>query len=145
MIYHFILFSFFISSPFFTTHTGVGDIEVSLANLENEEGAVCIILFANEEGYPEEPHKGELFRVFSIEKRPGKYVLEDVPFGDYVLTLFHDENENRILDKNFLGIPKEGYGISRNPAPGTFGPPQFKSGSFAHRSDRTKLDIKLLY
>jgi uncharacterized protein (DUF2141 family) len=34
--------------------------------------------------------------------------------GTYGISVFHDENANGKLD-TFLGIPKEGYGFSRNP------------------------------
>ena len=43
--------------------------------------------------------------------------------GRYALTLFHDENGNRKLD-TLLGIPREGFGFSRNPAV-RFGAPRF--------------------
>src|SRR6478609_9214861 len=35
--------------------------------------------------------------------------------GDYSLLLIHDENGNGRLD-TMLGVPKEGFGFSRNPA-----------------------------
>lgn len=35
--------------------------------------------------------------------------------GFYAVALFHDENANGHLDTNFLGIPTEGAGFSRNP------------------------------
>ena len=38
----------------------------------------------------------------------------DLVPGTYVLVLLHDENENNKLD-TMLGIPKEGFGFSRNP------------------------------
>ena len=38
----------------------------------------------------------------------------DIPPGTYAVTIHIDENENGELDTNFLGIPKEQYGISNN-------------------------------
>ena len=38
----------------------------------------------------------------------------DIPPGTYAIKLHIDENENGELDTNFLGIPKEQYGISNN-------------------------------
>ena len=38
----------------------------------------------------------------------------DIPPGTYAVKLHIDENENGELDTNFLGIPKEQYGISNN-------------------------------
>lgn len=44
--------------------------------------------------------------------------------GDYAVQLFHDENDNGIMDRNLFGLPSEGYGFS-NGAKASFGPPQF--------------------
>ena len=38
----------------------------------------------------------------------------DIPPGTYAFKLHIDENENGKLDTNFIGIPKEQYGISNN-------------------------------
>lgn len=42
-------------------------------------------------------------------------VMENLPPGDYGVVAIHDENKNRKLDRNFLGIPKEGFGFANNP------------------------------
>ena len=39
----------------------------------------------------------------------------DVKPGNYAVMVMHDENDNGSLDKNFLGMPTEGYGFSNNP------------------------------
>jgi uncharacterized protein (DUF2141 family) len=53
---------------------------------------------------------------------PGTITLEvtirgiksDLAPGSYAVSVFHDANGNGKLD-TFVGIPKEGYGFSRNP------------------------------
>jgi len=49
--------------------------------------------------------------------------------GTYAASLIHDENANARLD-TVLGIPREGFGFSRNPRIG-FGPPKFAAAEFA--------------
>ncbi|WP_293990516.1 DUF2141 domain-containing protein [Sphingomonas sp.] len=49
--------------------------------------------------------------------------------GTYTASLIHDENSNAKLD-TFAGIPREGFGFSRNPRIG-FGPPRFSAAEFA--------------
>ena len=44
--------------------------------------------------------------------------------GDAKCTKCHDENDNKKLDTNLIGIPKEGFGYSKD-AMGRFGPPKF--------------------
>ena len=47
--------------------------------------------------------------------RRGSYQRSfDIPPGTYAVKLHIDENENGKLDTNFIGIPKEQYGISNN-------------------------------
>ncbi|HTM94710.1 MAG TPA: DUF2141 domain-containing protein [Croceibacterium sp.] len=45
--------------------------------------------------------------------------------GRYALSVLHDANANGRAD-TMLGIPREGFGFSRNP-PIRFGPPRFES------------------
>lgn len=52
--------------------------------------------------------------------------FEDLPAGDYAISLYHDINDNEELDKNLMGIPKEPFGFS-NDAMGTFGAPSFNA------------------
>jgi len=37
-----------------------------------------------------------------------------VAAGTYAVSAFHDENSNGKLDRNFMGIPREGVGASNN-------------------------------
>lgn len=56
-------------------------------------------------------------------------VIENLKQGRYAFKFFHDENKNQKLDTNWMGIPKEGFGFSNNPAM-TFGPPSFDKTIF---------------
>jgi outer membrane protein len=54
--------------------------------------------------------------------------MTDVPPGDYALVVHHDENGNRRIDRNFVGIPREPLGFSNGYQPR--GPPVFGRASF---------------
>ena len=56
------------------------------------------------------------------------YQINDVPSGDVAVLVYVDENENGLIDKNFIGIPKEPLGISNNYRPK--GPPAFARAKF---------------
>lgn len=56
-------------------------------------------------------------------------VIPDVPAGEYAVAVFADMNGNGVLDSNFVGIPKEPVGVSRD-AKGRFGPPKFADAAF---------------
>jgi uncharacterized protein (DUF2141 family) len=56
-------------------------------------------------------------------------LIADLPAGKYAVAAYVDNNRNGRQDKNFLGVPKEIYGIS-NDARGMFGPPDFSEAAF---------------
>lgn len=49
--------------------------------------------------------------------------------GEYAITVYADLNGNGKLDTNFIGVPTEPIGFSRD-AVGRFGPPGFKDAAF---------------
>ncbi|MBW6458399.1 MAG: DUF2141 domain-containing protein [FCB group bacterium] len=55
--------------------------------------------------------------------------IKDLKPGKYTFKYFHDENNNKELDTNWLGIPKEGFGFSNDPGL-TLGPPSFEKTVF---------------
>ena len=49
-----------------------------------------------------------------------EYRLSDLVEGEVAVLVYHDENANGFLDKNFIGIPRETLAISNKlPAQGT--------------------------
>jgi uncharacterized protein (DUF2141 family) len=60
------------------------------------------------------------------------------------VSVFHDENSNGKIDRNFMGIPKEGVGAS-NDAEGRFGPPKFDDARFTYRGGLNVLTIHVRY
>jgi uncharacterized protein (DUF2141 family) len=65
-----------------------------------------------------------------------------LPPGRYGVSVFHDRNGNRKLDTNFLGIPTESSGSSRD-APARLGPPKFKDAVVTIGTDPVALSIRL--
>ena len=48
-------------------------------------------------------------------------VIDSLPAGTYAIALYQDQNDNGVMDKNWLGIPTEPLGFS-NPAEPKFWP-----------------------
>jgi uncharacterized protein (DUF2141 family) len=62
----------------------------------------------------------------------------------YAATAYHDENANGKFDKNWAGLPVEGFGVSNNPT--TFlAPPSHAQAAFAVSRGRTCVDIEIKY
>lgn len=68
--------------------------------------------------------------------------IDDLPFGEYAISIYHDENANDILDTNFFKLPTEPYGFSNN-ARGTFGPPSFEEAKIIFNTDQQNIKISL--
>ncbi len=70
------------------------------------------------------------------------YRIGDIPAGDIAVLIYVDENENGLIDKNFIGIPKEPLGISNNYRPK--GPPAFGRAKFTiGDGESITIDIEL--
>jgi uncharacterized protein (DUF2141 family) len=68
--------------------------------------------------------------------------LTNIPPGRYAAVAYHDENANRDLDLNALGIPKEAYGFSNDP-PMLLGPPLFKDSAFDVGDKDVEVKVRL--
>ena len=70
--------------------------------------------------------------------------FKDLPPGEYAAVAFQDVNGNGILDKNFLGIPKEPYGFSNGARGSASGPPGSSSAAaVTHNPDgATRIVLK---
>jgi uncharacterized protein (DUF2141 family) len=80
----------------------------------------------------------------SAPAQPGETIvsLKDVPPGTWAVLAYQDANDNGQLDRNFIGIPSEDYGFSRNPA-SRFGPPGFDDAAIEVREGVTVAPVKL--
>ncbi len=58
----------------------------------------------------------------------GDYQLSGISDGKIAVLVYHDENDNGLIDKNFIGIPRENLALSNDYRPK--GPPSFSKASF---------------
>jgi uncharacterized protein (DUF2141 family) len=70
--------------------------------------------------------------------------FNNVPSGSYAVAFFHDRKMNNRMQKDALGIPREGFGFSNNATPHGLGAPSFQEASFSHDAlHPTTIDAKL--
>lgn len=121
------------------------NLKVTIVKLHSNDGAVLVSLFKEGSGYPDDAAKAYGKEKAYIVDKTATIIFKSVPPGNYAIAILHDENNNQKMDKNMLGIPKEGYGFSNN-ASGTFGPPSYKKASFSHTTiNQTAVQIKVKY
>lgn len=110
------------------SHAAAGqDLVVTVKNIKNDKGVLVVGLFDSERSFTKHPMKALTPKA---ETGTIQVVFHNVKAGDYAISIFHDANENSVLDMNFIGIPREGFGFS-NDAMGAFGPPSFHKAMFS--------------
>ena len=119
-------------------------VKVPIKNIEVAQGGILSIgLFAKKENFPKKG-KSKYVKKLKVTGTPMIFIFEDIPAGTYAVAVHHDANENNKMDKNFFGIPKEGYGFSKNVFH-TFSAPSFEEAHFEVKNDTTLTPLKLKY
>lgn len=121
------------------------NLKVTITRLHSNQGVVLISPFKEGNGYPDDATKAVGKEKGYIVEKSSTIIFKSVPPGSYAIAILHDEKNNQKMDKNILGIPKEGYGFSNNVS-GAFGPPSYKKASFNHTASApTEILIKAKY
>jgi uncharacterized protein (DUF2141 family) len=119
-----------------------GNLIVNISGFPSSDGFAMVALNNSEESYK----GGENEAIAKIKTRvidqKAQVIFENLPYGSYGVSLYHDENGNGKMDKNVMGIPKEAYGFSNN-AKGFFGKPGSKKVKFQLNSAEMKIAISL--
>nr|WP_321223046.1 DUF2141 domain-containing protein [uncultured Psychroserpens sp.] len=121
-IFIFLLFSQLLNAQISTGQ----DVTVKIKNLESNKGKVYVAVYDSEGAFLNTGLKSIMTK---ITGNSCEVTFKDIPKGVYAISMFHDENDNKKLDSNFLGIPKEDYGCSNN-ARGLMGPPKWDDAKF---------------
>ncbi len=116
-------------------------IAVHLLDLRSDEGTVyCTIYAPPGDGFPANSEKALQSAQGKIKGKKSLCEFKGLADGVYAVGMIHDENDNHKLDTNWLGIPTEGYGASRD-ARAMFGPPSFKDAAFTYGGGSVRITI----
>ena len=118
------------------------DLSVTITGLKSTDGGIQIGLYNNKNSFPLVDGQYRLF-YFSVKDFSGTYTIKDLPVGEYAVAIFHDKNSDMICNTNFLGIPKEGFGFSKNFKP-KLSSPDFEDCKIDLNSNLI-IAIKLIY
>ena len=117
-------------------------IRVRASTLRSAKGTLRCRLYSRPDGFPgKPPYDAE--RSVAVTGKAMTCVFSDVAGGTYAVALFHDENDDGKLDTNFLGIPREGVGVSNNKIR-SLGPPRWEDAKFGVKGD-VDLDVTVHY
>ena len=117
---------------------------VTISNIRSAKGQIILNVFKDSESYEKEI----VLKKFVFDKKAianGKMTVNFVfEPGVYGITLIDDENKNNELNKNILGIPKEGFGFS-NFFMEKMKKPDFNDFKVDLRNNKNKISIKVKY
>jgi len=113
---------------------------VKISGLETDEGKVFIALFNSAEAFDDGQGDAILHEKLEVKNGKAEWNVNALEPGEYAFKLFHDENNNEIMDKSMIGIPKESYAFSNN-APARFGPAKYKDAVFEIKDSLTIQEI----
>ena len=133
-----ILTSFAVQSP----SNSKFDLQVSVSAVSSAKGWVEYALYRNPETFAK---VGTTYRLARTDAQKGmvNYTFKDLEPGKYAVVVYHDVNQNKICDKNFFGVPTEGYAFSNNVRP-NLSVPSFEDCCFKFQQDRS-ISIKMVY
>jgi len=117
-----------------------GTLDVAVSNVRSNSGRVSVSIC------PESTYLKTCPYNFTAPAHTGTTIVTvtGLPFGTYAAQVFHDENDNKKVDRALFGIPKEGVGFS-NDAPINFAAPKFAAAKFRYTASQQKIALKLRY
>src|ERR1700732_1085459 len=127
-----------------TPAPAVNVIHVEISGLRSDKGQMLCALFSSADAFPTKADKAVARLTAKIAERQAVCDFTRVAPGSYAVSVVHDENSNGKLDRNFIGMPREGVGAS-NDAKGHMGPPKFGAASFPYRGGHLELKIHIQY
>lgn len=119
-----------------------GTLLIKVENIKVNQGKIMLAIYSDDlEFLSETTYRSIHHEVNELGTTMVK--ITDLPYGNYAISIYHDENNNGKLDTNFMKIPKEPYGFSNN-ARGMFGPPKVNEAkfSFSTMEQEIKIEIK---
>jgi uncharacterized protein (DUF2141 family) len=128
-----LFFTFFLLSATSSAGQETFSLEIEIENVRSEKGKIFFqLLDANQKVLKE--------IVADIENHRCKILLSGLKPGDYAFRYFHDENNNQKMDRNILGVPREGFGFSNDPA-NLIGEPSFDKWIFQINGHTSKTTV----
>lgn len=122
-----------------------GTINVRVSNFENNKGSCIVCVYDNAKSFSEKGGKPVNCLTLPIAEKTATADFENLKPGAYAVMVIHDANNNRKFDNNFLGIPKEGYGASKNNLPFAAAPKFEENKILVTDGATTQCSIKLRY
>jgi uncharacterized protein (DUF2141 family) len=119
------------------------DLTVTVEGIRSDKGDVYLAVFETPRHWPDGDKAEHQERRKAV---PGTvtFTLRGLQPGTYAVASYHDENGNAVFDKNFLGLPKEGWAVSNDVRP-HLRAPHFEEAAIVLPPEGRTIAIRLGY
>ena len=119
------------------------NVEVVIEGARSKKGKLVIAIFKDQESFEKRISIKKV--VLNKSEIKGNETVFSISPGTYGISVLDDENDNNIMDYNFFGMPKEGFGFSDYYHKG-FSKPNFDNFQFKVIDGNVKkIEIRLRY
>lgn len=110
-------------------------LTVEIENVKPGKGTIYLAFYDNKNDFLDHD-KTTFTKAVSSDAKVVSVTIPKVKKGWLAMAVLQDENGNKEMDYNFLGVPKENYGFSNNPKI-FMAKPSFEECKFFVQSDTT--------
>ena len=112
----FTILMFLVAGPVYQIYAQQGKLHIKITDIEEPSGRIQIGLYNHPDDFPTDGKEYKIIYL-QVDGDEVEHTIKGLPQGAYALAFYHDTNMDSVCNLNFLGIPKEGYGFSRNYRP----------------------------
>jgi uncharacterized protein (DUF2141 family) len=116
-------------------------LTVVVEGVNEQDGNIGMLVFNSPKGWAED--RQAALKDITVPAHSGTVTIPvpGLPAGEYAVAVVHDVNKNHKLDRNWIGEPKEQWGLSNNPH-ALIKTPSYKACTFQLNSDK-EIHIKM--
>jgi uncharacterized protein (DUF2141 family) len=115
-------------------------LTVKISGVDTDKGQLVVSVWPGEQAWNDKKPLGR--DAVPLENGGGEWIGENLPEGDYAVTVYHDKNSNKKMDRHWYGPPKEKGAASNGAKAQTFGPPKWEDMMFHLSGTEQTIEIK---
>ena len=123
---------------------GDGALVVALEGLRNDRGTVVVSLFSGQNGFPDRVSASMATVTSEIYEGKATVSFSSLPYGEYAISVLHDEDGDGLMATGLFGAPREGFGFSGYPEY-RFGQPAYETVRFFLLEPQREMTIPVRY
>ena len=122
------------------------EITVEITNFRNNKGTANIVVFDSPNGYYDDRSKAVTFATTPIKNQQSSHTFTGLSLQkEYAFVVLHDENGDAKMNTNLVGMPAEGFGVSRNAVGAFWQIKPFNEAKITPKNVKESVTFKVIY